>query len=150
MDTRIGHLRGAPASTPPDPIRPELFRGRREVPLGKAVGVTQFGVNYVILEPGSVSALRHWHECEDELVFVLSGELTLIDNNGEHVLSEGAFAGFPAGSPNAHHLANRSTVPAAFLVVGLRKVGRETVHYPDDPLGAVTIYRDYKGDRSSL
>jgi glyoxylate utilization-related uncharacterized protein len=49
------------------------------------------------VEPGSISALRHWHEAEDEFVYVLSGELTLVDDNGEHALTEGSFAGFAAG-----------------------------------------------------
>ena len=51
------------------------------------MGVTQFGANHVTLEPGSASALRHWREAEDEFVYVLSGELTLVDDNGEHALT---------------------------------------------------------------
>jgi uncharacterized cupin superfamily protein len=87
------------------------------------------------VEPGSISALRHWHEAEDEFVYVLSGELTLVDDNGEHALTEGSFAGFPAGCPNAHHLQNRSEWPASFIVVGSRKPGASTLHYPNDDLG---------------
>ncbi len=89
------------------------------------------------MEPGSISALRHWHEAEDKFVYVLSGELTLVDDNGEHALTEGSFAGFPAGSPNAHHLQNRSEWPASFTVAGSRRPGASTVHYPDDDLGPV-------------
>jgi len=105
-------------------------------------------MNYVEIEPGSISSLRHWHEGEDELVYVLSGELTLIDENGEHVLTPGCIAGFPAGVPNAHHLRNKSGAWASFLVVGTRKRGRETIHYPDDPeIGVATVERDANGER---
>jgi uncharacterized cupin superfamily protein len=137
---------GAPA-TPPDSIKPELFAGKHEAQLGKAVGVRQFGVNQVTLEPGSISSLRLWHEGEDEFVYVLWGSLVLIDENGEHAMGEGSIAGFPAGEANAHHLANRSGAPAVYIVVGTRKVGAETVHYPDDALGEATVVRDATGAR---
>ncbi len=142
MDTKLLHLSevtiqtGLPEALA-DPIKPELFVGKHEARLGTLVGVTQFGVNHVTLEPGSISALRHWHEAEDEFVYVLSGKLTLVDDNGEYALEEGSFVGFPAGCPNAHHLQNRSEEPASFIVVGSRKPGGETVHYPDDDLGPV-------------
>jgi uncharacterized cupin superfamily protein len=111
------------------------------------VGLTQFGVNHLILEPGSFSSLRHWHEGEDEFVYILSGEITLIDNHGEHLLAAGDFAGFPAGVANAHHLANRSSGPATAMVVGTRKRGLETVHYPDDDIGAARVRRGPDGER---
>ena len=65
-------------------------------------------------------------------MFVLAGTLTLIDDNGEHVLEAGGFVGFPAGEANAHHLMNKSSAPATFIAVGSRKPGEETIHYPDD------------------
>ena len=154
MDTRVSHItkvsatRGLPASIA-DPIRPEWFACRSEAQIGKALGLTQFGVNQVTLEPGSVSSLRHWHEGEDEFVYVLSGEVTLIDENGEHPLTAGAFAGFPAGVANAHHLANRSTADAVLLVVGTRKVGEERIHYPDDLAEPSIVTRDASGNRIS-
>jgi uncharacterized cupin superfamily protein len=91
--------------------------------------------------------LRHWHEGEDEFVYVLSGALTLIDDNGAHALTAGSFAAFPAGAANAHHLVNRSDAPATFIAVGTRKPGVETIHYPDETFGPVMIVRDAKGDR---
>ncbi|MEJ1970204.1 MAG: cupin domain-containing protein [Rhizomicrobium sp.] len=139
-------LSGIPPGVP-DPIKPELFAGKHETQLGRAVGLTQFGVNHVVLEPGMASSLRHWHEGEDEFVFVLRGTLTLVDENGEHRLAAGDFAGFPAGAPNAHHLINRSDASAAFLAVGTRKTGRETIHYPDDALRPTTVIRDAQGNR---
>ncbi|MCE9521919.1 MAG: cupin domain-containing protein [Alphaproteobacteria bacterium] len=151
-ETKLRHISqvpvqvGLPASIS-SPIKRDLFAGKHEAQLGKVAGIAQFGVNHVMLEPGSISSLRHWHEGEDEFVFVLSGELTLIDDNGEHTLTAGSFAGFRAGSANAHHLANKSQAPAVFIAIGTRKVGQETIHYPDDAIGCVTIHRDAGGER---
>ncbi len=142
METKLLHVSTIPVSSglPKsliDPIKPHLFVGTHEGRLGKLVGMTQFGVNHVRLEPGSISSLRHWHEAEDEFIYVLEGNLLLIDDNGAHELEAGSFAGFPAGAPNAHHLANVSDAPAVFLAVGSRKPGAETIHYPDDPIGPI-------------
>jgi uncharacterized cupin superfamily protein len=116
--------------------------------LARRLGVTHFGVNHLTLEPGAYSALRHWHEQEDEFVFVLEGELVLIDESGEHSLTAGMYAAFPAGEDNAHHLFNRSVVPARFLAIGTRHRGVEVIHYPDDDVEfGGRIVRDAKGDR---
>lgn len=142
METRLGHLSEVPMSTGlpaswDNPVKPEMFVGTHEGRLAKPLDLTQFGVNYVSLDPGSMSSLRHWHEGEDEFVFVLSGELTLIDDNGEHRMVEGSFAAFPAGEPNAHHLVNQSGAPASFLAIGSRKPGEDACHYPDEKLDRV-------------
>src|SRR5437764_4004064 len=108
-------------------VKPELFAGKHEAGLARTVDITQFGVNHVTLEPGSISALRHWHEAEDEFVYVLSGRLVLVDDLGEHAMEAGSFAGFPAGCSNAHHLQNKSNAPASLLVIGSRKPGEETI-----------------------
>jgi len=142
METRLLHISNVPTSTglpkaSRNAIRAALFAGKHEARLAKSVGLTQFGVNLLTLDPGSMSALRHWHEAEDEFVYVLKGRLTLIDDNGEHGLVEGSFAGFPAGSANAHHLVNKSDEPATCIVVGSRRPGAETIHYPDDDFGPI-------------
>jgi len=142
MRSRINRLSDVPVATGlptawTNPVRPELFAGKHEARLAKAVDITQFEVNYVTLEPGSISALRHWHEAEDEFVYVLSGRVVLIDDDGEHTMEAGTFAGFPAGCSNAHHLRNESGAPASFLVIGSRKPGEETIHYPDDDIGPI-------------
>ncbi len=114
----------------PEPYRSRvgaLLRRR----LGDASGLTQFGVNLSTLEPGCVSALRHWHEAEDEFVYMLSGEVVLVENDGETVLRPGDAAGFKAGEANGHHLVNRSGEPAIFLEVGSRYAD-DRGHYPDD------------------
>lgn len=100
--------------------------------LGDAAGLTQFGAHLERLPPGSRSALRHWHEREDELVYVLDGEVWLIED-GETRLTPGMAAGWPAGRPVGHCLENRGTTDALYLVVGTRSA-EDVVHYPDDGL----------------
>lgn len=106
------------------------FEGRIKRALGNAGGLTQFGVNLTTLDPGAMSAQRHWHEAEDEFVYVLDGELTLITDDGEEVLSAGMAAAFPAGERNGHHLINRSGSPATYLEVGTRAQDDDG-DYPD-------------------
>lgn len=119
-------------SSYPDPF-PAKVGGKLRVQLGDAAGLTQFGVNLSTLQPGCMSALRHWHEQEDELVFVVSGELALVEDDGETRLSAGDAAAFKAGVANGHHLINRSNQPAVFLEIGTRSAD-EIAHYPDDDL----------------
>ncbi len=106
---------------------------RHKQPLGDAAGLTQFGVNLTRIAPGAASALRHWHEAEDEFIFMLEGELVLVENEGETVLKPGDAAGFKAGSGNAHRLLNRTNKDAVYLEVGTRAPA-DRVHYPDDDL----------------
>jgi uncharacterized cupin superfamily protein len=87
----------------PDPWG-AVTEGREKAALGDVVGLTQFGVNLTRLKPGAASALRHWHEAEDELVYVLEGEIVLIEDGGPTVLQKGEAAGFKAGVANGHHL----------------------------------------------
>jgi len=107
-----------------------VIAGREKQRIGDAAGLTQFGVNITRIAAGTASALRHWHEQEDEFVYVLDGELTLIENDGETVLKAGDAAGFKAGSGIAHCLVNRTAREAVYLEVGTRAAS-ERVHYPD-------------------
>ena len=88
--------------------------------LGEAAGLTQLGANLVRLAPGAWSSQRHWHSHEDELVFVVSGEVVLVTDAGEELMHAGDSAGFPAGARNGHCLQNRSAGDATFLVVSNR------------------------------
>ena len=101
--------------------------------LGEAFGLSQWGVNLVTLGAGGQSALRHWHTHEEELVYVMSGELVLVTDDGEQVVSAGMVVGFPAGTRTGHHFVNRSDAPAQYMEVGSRLEADEA-HYPDDDL----------------
>lgn len=89
--------------------------------LGDAGGLRDFGVNLMTLPPGRWSSQRHWHSHEDEFVYVLEGELTLVEDAGETVLRPGDCACFPKGSGNGHHLKNNGTTLAVYLEVGSRQ-----------------------------
>jgi uncharacterized cupin superfamily protein len=107
-----------------------MVAGRSSLRLGDAGGLTQFGANLVILQPGAMSSLRHWHAKEDEFVFIVQGECTLVQDEGETVMRPGDCAAFPAGDRNGHHFINRSESEARFLVVGSR-APREVATYSD-------------------
>jgi uncharacterized cupin superfamily protein len=98
--------------------------------LGQAGGLTDFGVNLTHLPPGAWSSQRHWHSREDEFVYVLSGELTLITEAGEQWLRSGDCAAFPANVADGHHLINRSDTMAVYLEIGSRH-DDDTCSYPD-------------------
>jgi len=113
----------------PEPYA-SMVKGRSSLRLGDAGGLTQFGVNLVSLEPGSLSSLRHWHMAEDEFVMVTEGECVMVQDEGETVMRPGDCAAFPAGSTNGHHFLNRSDRVAKFLVIG-SKARREVATYSD-------------------
>ena len=110
--------------------------GRAKRALGDAFGLTQFGVNLTILAPGAASSERHWHEQEDEFVYIIEGEVILIDETGEQRLTSGMCAGFRAGFPNAHKLVNRSDAPVTYLEIGTRSES-DRAHYPEADMAAV-------------
>jgi uncharacterized cupin superfamily protein len=98
-------------------------RARRRVKLGDAAGLTQFGVNFCTLPPGAWSSQRHWHSSEEELIYVVSGEVVLVTDEGEEVLRAGDAAGFKAGDQNGHTFQNRSEVDVVLLEMGSRIPG---------------------------
>jgi uncharacterized cupin superfamily protein len=107
-----------------------IVEGRQWQSLGTAADLTQFGVNLVRLRPGAASSARHWHEQEDEFVYMVEGELVLVEDQGETIVRPGDAAGFKAGVANGHHLVNRTERDAVFLVVG-SCAPRERCHYSD-------------------
>jgi uncharacterized cupin superfamily protein len=94
--------------------------GRTRQRLGEAGGLRDFGVNLMTLPPGGWSSQRHWHSDEDEFVYVLDGEVTLMEDGSETVLHTGECATFPKNTGNGHHLINKSAAMAVYLEVGSR------------------------------
>lgn len=141
---RVGGRRGI-AYPPPHNAG---FEGREKKALGDAAGLTQFGVNLVTLDPGAMSSLRHWHEREDEFVYVLEGEITLVTEAGETVLAPGMAAGFKAGVADGHHLVNRTGQPARYLEVGSR-YDADAVDYPDIDMKGIKENGRYRFVRKS-
>jgi uncharacterized cupin superfamily protein len=126
--------RAKPTGYPPKMAK--MVEGRAKQPLGDLFGLANFGINRTTLKPGSYSALRHAHAKQDEFVYVLEGEPTLITNAGETLLQPGMCAGFKAGTGDAHHLHNRTQKDVVILEVGDRTPG-DSATYPDDDLVAV-------------
>lgn len=127
-------LRTKPSNYP-EPFAARMA-GRQKRPLGDLFGLSNFGVNQVTLAPGAVSALRHAHSTQDELIYVLSGTPTLITNAGATLLRPGMCAGFKAGSPDAHCLINQTGEEVVYLEVGDRSPN-DSASYPDDDICAV-------------
>lgn len=116
-------------STYPEPFRSRCLP-REKRALGDALGLTRIGVNLTTLMPGVESSMRHHHTREDELIYVLEGEVHLITEGGEQVLTAGMCAGFAAGSGDGHQLVNRSDRPARYLEFSNRDPD-DSAQYPD-------------------
>lgn len=113
----------------PEPFRSRVLP-REKRALGDAFGLTKVGVNLTTLPPGKESSMRHFHTHEDELVFIVEGEVTLVTDDGDQRLTAGMCAGFPAGSRNGHQLVNRSGRPVRYLEVSNRDPN-DIAEYPD-------------------
>src|SRR5882757_7850102 len=114
----------------PEPFRSRVLP-REKRAIGDAFGLKTIGVNLTILPPGKESSMRHWHTHEDELIYVLEGEVILRTDSGEQRLTAGMCAGFPAGSPDGHQIINRGTQPALYLEISNRNTAQDSVYYTD-------------------
>jgi uncharacterized cupin superfamily protein len=118
----------------PEPFASRMA-GRLKHPLGELFGLTHFGVNLTRLAPRAVSALRHAHSKQDELLYVLAGHPTLLTDAGRTPLAPGMCAGFRAGTGDAHQVLNETDGEVVYLEIGDRTPGDEGT-YPDDDLVA--------------
>src|SRR5688572_30571518 len=123
------HLSPHTGSGYPEPFRSRVLP-REKRALGDPLGLTKIGVNLTTLPPGKESSMRHFHTREDELVFVLEGEVVLRTDEGEQILTTGMCAGFPAGTRNGHQLVNQSDRPARYLEISNRDP-QDGAEYPD-------------------
>jgi len=140
----VPERRGSTYPKPFDQIAKDRVRRR----LGDAGGLTQFGVNLLELPPGAGSSQRHWHSSEDEFVYVVSGEVTLITDKGEEVLRAGDCAAFPKGVADGHQLINKSSGTATCLEIGTR-TGEDVCTYSEidmilDPKRGGFLHKDGK------
>jgi uncharacterized cupin superfamily protein len=126
----------------PSPFN-KAIEGRSRKRLARFAGLTQFGVNICTLKPGAASSQRHWHEKEDELVYVLDGEVVLCEDGGETVLRPGDVVAWKAGVANGHRLINRSDRDTVFIEVGTRAAADRAFYSDIDMM----VVRDEKGAR---
>jgi len=121
----------------PEPYKSRVA-GRHRRRLGDHAGLRNFGVNLTRLDPGAESSMRHWHEKQDEFIYVVEGEITLVTDAGRQKLGPGMAAGFPAGKADGHQLINETDRPVLYLEVGDRTPG-ERASYPDVDLAMSTV-----------
>jgi uncharacterized cupin superfamily protein len=95
----------------------EQVAGRWYRRLAPAGGLTEFGASHVVLKPGAWSSHRHWHDTEDEMLVMLSGEAVLVEDDGCTTLRAGDVAAWPKGSTNGHHLRNETDADCSYVVV---------------------------------
>ena len=121
--------------------------GREWLYYSDAGALTQFGAYVETLDPGARSSERHWHEKEDEFLYVLSGAVTVVEDDGTHELVAGDAACWPAGIPNAHCVENRSGAPCTYVIVGTR-VTHDVCHYPDSGEALYTEGTQWRVERN--
>lgn len=137
----------------PEPYRSRVLP-REKRALGDALGLRTIGINQTVLPPGKESSMRHWHTHEEEFIYVLSGEVVLVTDAGEQVLTAGMCAGFPVAADvrngDGHQLVNRGSQPAVYLEISNRDP-RDQAYYSDVDLhfhGAAAAVRFTRKDGS--
>lgn len=105
------------------------------------LGVTQFGVNAIVMPPGYV-ANAHWHDRQEELYFVHSGTIDIRLGDEVRRLGPGGFARVDAAT--VRQVSNPGEVEATYVIVGAEGgyVGRDG-HMVEDTDPA----HDGQGDR---
>jgi uncharacterized cupin superfamily protein len=79
------------------------------------LGVTSFGLNLMVLQPGQRSRV-HMHERQEEVYIVQEGELTLVLEGEEHVLGPGRLA--RVGHAVRRQLVNRGSGRLVMIAIG--------------------------------
>jgi uncharacterized cupin superfamily protein len=106
----------------------DLDSPERFVSLRRALGVSTFGINLMLLRPGQQGRI-HRHEHQEEVYLVLEGTLTLEIEGAAHPLAAGALA--RVAPSLRRRLSNRGTSLCAILALGgaNEHIGRDGVAY---------------------
>ncbi|MCK5149004.1 cupin domain-containing protein [bacterium] len=114
-----------------DNIRPKEFDILTAVPkLSKIAGSTQLEFDIRELKPNTFSFPYHFHHFVEEIVVILSGEMTLRDNEGKRKLEQGDIVFFEKGKEGAHQFYNDSAENCTYLDIKT-EVGFDVCEYPD-------------------
>ncbi|MBX0294346.1 cupin domain-containing protein [Haloarcula nitratireducens] len=99
--------------------------------IGAAAGGEDLGTSLYEVEPGHRMWLRHYHEGNEEALFVLNGggTLWLGPDSTEYGLESGDYVALPAGEESAHEIEAGED--------GLRLLAVSTMEEPD-----ITVYPD--------
>lgn len=106
--------------------------------ISRRLGGRKLGVGHWIVPPGKVSVPYHAHLVNEEMVFVLGGEVRLRLNGGEHPLTAGDLAALPPGPDSVHQVLNYSDRPAN-LILASTMIEREVVDYPDSGKRGIAV-----------
>lgn len=96
--------------------------------LGEAAGLERIGLHLVRLAPGRDSTQHHYHDADEEFLYILEGRGIACIGDESYEVGPGDFMGFPAPSP-AHSLTNPFDEDLVYLMGGERHVV-DAVHYP--------------------
>ena len=97
--------------------------------LSADTGMSRIGVHLVRIEAGHDSTTHHYHDADEEFIYVLSGRGRARIGDEEFDIAAGDFMGFPAPSP-AHSMHNPYSEDLVYLMGGERWA-TDIVHYPD-------------------
>jgi uncharacterized cupin superfamily protein len=97
--------------------------------LGEPVGLERIGVHLVRLQSGRDSTQHHYHDADEEFIYVVSGRGVARIGDDQFEVGPGDFMGFPAPSP-AHSLTNPFAEDLVYLMGGERNAV-DAVHYPN-------------------
>jgi uncharacterized cupin superfamily protein len=101
-------------------------------PVGRAAGLQRIGLHVERVPPGRRTSYPHAESDEEELVYVLEGEIDAWIDGNLHRMVKGDLAAFPAGTGICHAFLNNGTEDALLLVGGERKEGNR-IYYPLNP-----------------
>jgi uncharacterized cupin superfamily protein len=101
--------------------------------IGRAVGLQKIGIHVVRLPPGTRSSYPHCEEKEEELVYVLSGEVSAWIDGEIFPMHAGDLAGFPSGTGICHTFINDSDSDVVLLVGGQTDQPGNRIFYPLNP-----------------
>lgn len=96
--------------------------------LGERAGLGRIGLHLVRLEPGRDSTQHHFHDADEEFLYVISGRGLAHIGDEAFEVGPGDFMGFPAPSP-PHSLSNPFDEDLVYLMGGERNPV-DAVHYP--------------------
>lgn len=113
--------------------------------LTDAGGLTQYGVALETIHPGGVSSQMHWESHEDEFLYMLEGEITVVEDGVETIIGPGDACAWKSGAPPAHQLKNHTDQPATYLIMGSRDPRNVTTYPGLDMLATPSGYTRLDG-----
>jgi uncharacterized cupin superfamily protein len=125
-----------------DPSSIENFRIETADPrLSRIVNSENMIFDIRLLNPGQFSFPYHFHRHAEELMFIISGSLTMRSPSGFQVLQEGDVIFFEMGERGAHQLFNHTESPCTYLDIKTA-LANDICEYPDSGKLSVSPNRE--------